>query len=405
MDNLTLGIKLFALTVLLAIISMVLIKKMDQLAFKKKLLVFTILIGIIPITLLTLLTYYLSSEALQASIYKGNEAFLVGSISKVEDYFLEREGDAIVLCNSEDIKKSLIYSEVARRDKAKFMQIIKDAYGYTNLYVVDTSGYIKASANESMVGMDLSSEDYLNKALTGEANWSKLFYSDRMKSNIMVYASPILEDGHVLGALVIGIGQDAINELLHDGVQVLGQSGDAYIINKDKLLYTETMLGDYTKNAALVHSIDSKGTDLLTEAIKRKDYEFKGIDTYLDYLGNPVLGAVGVAQLGAEYVGMVIEVDVSEAMGLKIKLRNIIFSLLLINIVLMFAVAAMIVKAIIKPVNSVNRMLKDINEGEGDLTKRLHIVTKDEFGELGTLFNNFIIRLQNEYSRKLGPRK
>lgn len=51
--------------------------------------------------------------------------------------------------------------------------------------------------------------------------------------------------------------------------------------------------------------------------------------------------------------------------------------------------------AIAKPVSDTASMLHDISEGEGDLTKRLTVSSKDEIGELCTYFNNFIEKLQS----------
>ena len=39
-------------------------------------------------------------------------------------------------------------------------------------------------------------------------------------------------------------------------------------------------------------------------------------------------------------------------------------------------------------------MLKDIAEGEGDLTKRLEVATQDEIGDMGRWFNVFMDKLQ-----------
>lgn len=58
-------------------------------------------------------------------------------------------------------------------------------------------------------------------------------------------------------------------------------------------------------------------------------------------------------------------------------------------------------KQIIIPIkNTVNR-LRDISEGEGDLTKRLDIITRDETGELSSRFNDFIESVENTI-RKIG---
>jgi len=51
---------------------------------------------------------------------------------------------------------------------------------------------------------------------------------------------------------------------------------------------------------------------------------------------------------------------------------------------------------IVKPISIAAAMLKDIAQGEGDLTKRLSINTKDEMAELAKWFNVFIDKLQND---------
>ena len=52
--------------------------------------------------------------------------------------------------------------------------------------------------------------------------------------------------------------------------------------------------------------------------------------------------------------------------------------------------ALAITRMITTPVKGVVRMLRDVAEGEGDLTQRLDIRSHDEIGELATWFNRFI---------------
>ena len=49
--------------------------------------------------------------------------------------------------------------------------------------------------------------------------------------------------------------------------------------------------------------------------------------------------------------------------------------------------------AMSRPINNVVSMLKDIAEGEGDLTKRIEVKSKDEIGELATWFNTFVDKI------------
>jgi methyl-accepting chemotaxis protein len=45
--------------------------------------------------------------------------------------------------------------------------------------------------------------------------------------------------------------------------------------------------------------------------------------------------------------------------------------------------------------NRLNDAIKDISQGEGDLTRRLEIENDDEFGELSHSFNVFIEKIQS----------
>ncbi|MBE0584150.1 MAG: methyl-accepting chemotaxis protein, partial [Desulfofustis sp.] len=68
-------------------------------------------------------------------------------------------------------------------------------------------------------------------------------------------------------------------------------------------------------------------------------------------------------------------------------------SVLMIAVVslVMFFVAA----TISRPIRTAAEMLKDIAEGEGDLTRRLLVTTKDELADMARWFNTFVEKLQN----------
>lgn len=81
----------------------------------------------------------------------------------------------------------------------------------------------------------------------------------------------------------------------------------------------------------------------------------------------------------------------SEADALR--LRSLIIAL--IAIVLIVIIAFGITQSIIAPLNSLIRLLRDIAQGEGDLTKRLTSDSNDELGELSKLFNQFVGKVQD----------
>lgn len=96
-----------------------------------------------------------------------------------------------------------------------------------------------------------------------------------------------------------------------------------------------------------------------------------------------------VVDLNMKVVETTIEKEASEYSNATRILIIIIFVSILLSIIL----GIFISKAIIKPIKQTTVMLKDIAEGDGDLTKRLKIYSKDEIGILAGEFNNFIEKL------------
>ncbi len=66
----------------------------------------------------------------------------------------------------------------------------------------------------------------------------------------------------------------------------------------------------------------------------------------------------------------------------------------LITLVALFIVIIFLANTIIKPISRVVSVLKEIAQGQGDLTKRIDIESKDEIGELAYWFNSFMEHLQ-----------
>ncbi|MDH3356356.1 MAG: methyl-accepting chemotaxis protein [Desulfobacteraceae bacterium] len=74
--------------------------------------------------------------------------------------------------------------------------------------------------------------------------------------------------------------------------------------------------------------------------------------------------------------------------------RNELIGVIVILFVLGAGVITYISRKITVPIKNAGEMLKDIAQGEGDLTKRLKVETKDEVGEMAEWFNKFIDTIQ-----------
>lgn len=77
------------------------------------------------------------------------------------------------------------------------------------------------------------------------------------------------------------------------------------------------------------------------------------------------------------------------------KVMTFIVLISIISVISGLIISYFIGKSIIKPVVIATSMLKDISEGEGDLTKTLEVGTKDEIAEMAGYFNSTILKIKN----------
>lgn len=75
----------------------------------------------------------------------------------------------------------------------------------------------------------------------------------------------------------------------------------------------------------------------------------------------------------------------------SITFYTLVFILLVIGQVFAYLIA----RSIIRPINSMTDSLKEIAEGEGDLTKEIPVTTKDELGVMGKAFNQMLGQLRS----------
>jgi methyl-accepting chemotaxis protein len=79
-------------------------------------------------------------------------------------------------------------------------------------------------------------------------------------------------------------------------------------------------------------------------------------------------------------------------------LHEMVVFMVLFAVVMLAAVSVItyfVARRIVKPINGVTLTLKDISEGEGDLTKRITTNSKDEVGDLSRYFNETLDKIRN----------
>ena len=95
--------------------------------------------------------------------------------------------------------------------------------------------------------------------------------------------------------------------------------------------------------------------------------------------------------------------DIDEAMATvtsttAAELRRSLITSILIGALIFFVVAALsvlLVRRTVRPIRRTAEAMRDIARGQGDLTRRLKVESRDEVGELAAQFNAFVSRMQD----------
>ena len=114
----------------------------------------------------------------------------------------------------------------------------------------------------------------------------------------------------------------------------------------------------------------------------------------LNYVFKDVAKIAGYAPVPLKGWSIAVTQDEAEFLTAAHSIRNSILTITLIAVASVCAVVMLFSRSITVPLNRAVEGLKDIAQGEGDLTMRLRVTSKDEIGELAQWFNTFIEKLQ-----------
>ena len=96
------------------------------------------------------------------------------------------------------------------------------------------------------------------------------------------------------------------------------------------------------------------------------------------------------------YIGLSIDKDKAYAPLGQFRTSAIIA--MLIAVAAIAGLLGLLIPVLMRPLTTMGRAMRDIAEGEGDLTRRLAVQHKDEFGELATSFNRLVERIHASIS-------
>ncbi len=271
-----------------------------------------------------------------------------------------------------------------------------ESFGYYDIFLFDTQG--------NMVYSVFKETDYATNFVSGpyrDTGLGQVFreavelpegsvairdfasYEPSYGAAASFIASPVYYDGECVGVAAFQMPVDRINSIATNEAG-LGEHGTSYLVGFDGMLRSNTRFDD---SALLSRKIDD---EWLSDATHQSG-EFTGIGI----AGNEAIIEYAPLELaGLDWV-VVIEVDKGEITApAKALAWQMLFGVIVLVAVIALALSFAI-RSAISPIRLLITSVRDMAEGEGDLTQRMDEARKDELGELAHWLNRFVGKIHD----------
>ena len=262
-------------------------------------------------------------------------------------------------------------------NEALYDSVITDAQG--NMYSAD--GQVIPVNNYDWFKASIAGKDFLSEPFTSAVNGKF----------IMTISVPLYDnDRNIIGVLATAIDAKRLSMLIED--IIVGKTGYAFILGA-------------TGNAVAHKNFDFVVNKFNGMETGKKDKTFESVanlhstaiysskPSVVFYTYKATVSIASYSKMKTTGWTVILSAPVNEFMGtvneLRLEMLIIGAVILLTTLVTVYLVA----RAMVKPINVVVGALKDIAQGEGDLTVRLPVHGNDEVTDLSEYFNETIEKI------------
>jgi len=345
----------------------------SNLKFSHKILLAASLVVVVAFSLFTLYNDYLQRNAIREDLENYLAEMGEVTASNIQNWLSGR----LLLVES-------AAQSVANNDSADAVinlleqKALTSSFNFT--YLGTRDGAFTMRPDDPMPdGYDPRTRPWYKDALAAGGTTLTEPYIDAASNELIItIATPARRDGQTLGVVGGDLGLQTlvkiINSLDFEGM------GYAFLVSADgkMLVHPDKNLVMKSLNEAFPASNLSIGPGFS---------EVEGADgtrivTFAQVKGLPSVNW---------YVGL--SIDKAKAFSMLHEFRASAIVATLVAVVLILLLLGMLIRVLMQPVRLMGRAMEDIAEGQGDLTKRLEIHSRDEFGDLADAFNRFVGRV------------
>ena len=275
-------------------------------------------------------------------------------------------------------------------DEVQFNSILEE------LYLVDTDGIQYYSDGTSD---NYSNKEWFKDAMQGKRDASEPYVDETADNKLFItFSLPVYDDNkNIIGVLGADIAAKELSNDISD--IVVGKTGECYILGLTGTTIAHKNFEAVEKQLNMIEEgKKEKSLASLSKFLEHALATDKSEIGYYTYKGESFIASY--AAMKTTRWKVIIKAPVEEFMNTvdELHLKMIIIGLIILaaGLVIVFFVT----RQMIKPIKVVVNALKDIAQGEGDLTVRLPVHGNDEVTDLSEYFNETISNTLIGHSKK-----
>ena len=348
-----------------------------NLKFSHKILLAASGVVVLAFALFTLYNDYLQRDTIKQNIESSVQQAGNLTASSVQNWL---SGRILVL-------ESLAQSVAHQGNQADLPGLVDQPAFTSNFqftYVGQANGVFTQRPDATMpAGYDPRERPWYKQALNAGQTMLTPPYKAAVGGLIVTIAMPVKKNGELLGVVGGDLSLDSLVKIINSvdsgglGYAFLVSSDGQVIVSPDKDQVMKNLKDIYPSSALHIE----KGIQQVT---------LNGQERIMSF--TPVTGLPSADW----YIGQ--SIDKEKAYAPLSKFRTSALIAMFIAVAAIALLLSMLIRVLMRPLTTMGRAMQDIAQGEGDLTRRLVIEHKDEFGELASSFNQFVERIHASIS-------
>ena len=320
-------------------------------------------------------------------------------VEKIETHLIDKAADTATIIEGrittfvqflEGIARMPILSDPSISNTEKLTLLQKEAAFSSDIVELDFSdldGTVHSIDGDAQIG----DREWFKIARSGKTFISEPLISRTTQKLLQVISVPIYDNNHqIIGVLSADINGLWLSEQIKD--IVVGQTGYAFILGA-------------TGNAAAHKNFDFVVNKFNGMETGKKDKTFESVaklhetaiystePSVVLYSYKNTVSIASYTKMKSSGWTIIISAPVSEFMGTVNTLRTSMISIGVVILLIALIIVYLVACAMVKPIQTVVTALRNIAQGEGDLTVRLPVTGNDEITDMAEYFNQTIIKI------------